>query len=60
MHFNVFILLHLHNIPARLGLARVDPWISYAFIILLAWAATRWVETPAQRAINNWWKQRRT
>jgi peptidoglycan/LPS O-acetylase OafA/YrhL len=59
MHFNVFILLHTYNIPARLGLARVDPWISYAFIILLAMAATRWVEQPAQRAIAQWWKQRR-
>jgi peptidoglycan/LPS O-acetylase OafA/YrhL len=59
MHFNVFILLHIYKIPARLGLGRVDPWISYAFIILLAMAATHWVEAPAQRAINKWWKQRR-
>jgi peptidoglycan/LPS O-acetylase OafA/YrhL len=58
MHFNVFILLHIYNIPARLGLARVDPWISYVFIILLAIAATRWVESPAQRAIMSWWKKR--
>jgi len=59
MHFNVFILLHIYNIPARLGLARVDPWISYAFIVLLAIVVTRWVEVPAQQAINRWWKQRR-
>jgi peptidoglycan/LPS O-acetylase OafA/YrhL len=56
MHFNVFILLHIYNIPARLGLARVDPWISYVFIIVLAIVATRWVEAPAQQAINRWWK----
>jgi peptidoglycan/LPS O-acetylase OafA/YrhL len=57
MHFNVFILLHLYNVPARLGVTRFDPWISYVFIILLAWAATRWVEAPAQRAINSWRKK---
>jgi peptidoglycan/LPS O-acetylase OafA/YrhL len=57
MHFNVFILLHLNNVPERLGVARFDPWISYVFIILLAMAATRWVESPAQKAIQNWWKK---
>jgi peptidoglycan/LPS O-acetylase OafA/YrhL len=60
MHFNVFILLHLHHVPERLGMAKFDPWISYVFIILLALAVTRWVEMPAQRAIAQWWKQRRT
>lgn len=59
MHFNIFIMLHLYNVPQRLGVARFDPWISYVFMILLAIAATRWVEHPAQRAIAQWWKRRR-
>jgi peptidoglycan/LPS O-acetylase OafA/YrhL len=59
MHFNVFILLQLHHVPQRLGVEKFDPWISYLFIILLAMAATRWVEQPAQRAINKFWKQKR-
>jgi peptidoglycan/LPS O-acetylase OafA/YrhL len=59
MHFNIFILLHIYNIPARLGLERVDPWISYLFIIALAMAVTRCVEAPAQKMINSWWKKRR-
>jgi hypothetical protein len=60
MHFNVFILLHLHHVSERLHIVQLDPWISYVFIILLAMAATRWVEVPAQRAIQNWWKKKRT
>jgi peptidoglycan/LPS O-acetylase OafA/YrhL len=59
MHFNVFILLHLHHVPERLGVTRFDPWISYVFIIALALAVTHWVEVPAQKAILGWWKKRR-
>jgi len=60
LHFNVFILLHVHHVPERLGVARFDPWISYAFIVLLALAVQRGVELPAQQAIGAWWKRRRS
>ena len=59
MHFNIFILLQINHVWTRLGVARFDPWISYVFIILLAIVATRWVEHPAQKIINGWWKKRR-
>jgi peptidoglycan/LPS O-acetylase OafA/YrhL len=59
LHFNVFVLLHLHHVPERLHVARFDPWISYVFVVLLALAARKWVEHPCQVAIGNWWKRRR-
>jgi peptidoglycan/LPS O-acetylase OafA/YrhL len=58
LHFNVFMLIHLHHVPERLHVARYDPWISYVFIVLLAVAVRTWVEHPCQVAIGNWWKQR--
>jgi peptidoglycan/LPS O-acetylase OafA/YrhL len=59
LHFNVFMLIHLHHLPERLHIARYDPWISYVFIVLLAVAVRTWVEHPCQVLIGNWWKQRR-
>ena len=59
LHFNVFVLLHLHHVPERLHVARFDPWISYVFIVLLALAVRRWVEHPCQLAIGGWWRRRR-
>jgi peptidoglycan/LPS O-acetylase OafA/YrhL len=59
LHFNVFVLLHLHHVPERLHVARFDPWISYIFIVLLALAVRRWVEHPCQVAIGGWWRRRR-
>jgi len=59
LHFNVFVLLHLHHVPERLHVARFDPWISYVFVVLLAIAVRKWVERPAQMAIGSWWKQQR-
>jgi peptidoglycan/LPS O-acetylase OafA/YrhL len=59
LHFNVFVLLHLHHVPERLHVARFDPWISYVFVVLLALAVQKFVEHPCQVAIGNWWKQRR-
>ncbi|HEY4357339.1 MAG TPA: acyltransferase [Acidobacteriaceae bacterium] len=58
LHFNVFVLLHLHHIPEKLHVERFDPWISYVFVVLLALAARRFIEHPAQIAIGNWWKRR--
>jgi len=59
LHFNVFVLLHLHHVPERLHVARFDPWISYVFVVLLAIAVRKYVEHPAQIAIGDWWKQKR-
>ncbi len=59
LHFNVFILLHLHQVPERLHVARFDPWISYAFIVLLAVTVSKLVESPMQHWIGNWWKRKR-
>jgi len=59
LHFNVFVLLHLHHVPERLHVQRFDPWISYVFVVLLALAVRALVEHPGQIAIQNWWKQKR-
>lgn len=59
LHFNVFQLLQWHHAAERLGVQKIDPWISYVFVVLLAMAVRRWVEHPCQQAIQGWWKQRR-
>jgi peptidoglycan/LPS O-acetylase OafA/YrhL len=59
LHFNLFLLLHQHHVPERLGVARFDPWISYVFIVLFAMAVRRWVEHPLQLIIKDWWKRRK-
>ena len=59
LHFNVTQLLQWHHVPERLHMGRLDPWISYVFVVLLAMAVRRWVEHPCQQAIQNWWKRRR-
>jgi peptidoglycan/LPS O-acetylase OafA/YrhL len=51
LHFNVFQLLHTYHVPERLHLAALDPWLSYAILIVLALAVFHFVETPARRAI---------
>jgi peptidoglycan/LPS O-acetylase OafA/YrhL len=51
LHFNVFQLLHTYHVPERLHLAALDPWLSYAILILLALAVFHFVETPARKAI---------
>ena len=59
LHFNIFQLLQWHHVMERLGVASLDPWISYVFVILLAMAVRRWVEHPCQKLIQGWWKARR-
>ena len=59
LHFNVFLLLQQHHVWGRLGAGRLDPWISYVFVVLLALAVRKWVEHPCQVAIGGWWKRRR-
>jgi peptidoglycan/LPS O-acetylase OafA/YrhL len=51
LHFNVFQLLHTYHVPERLHLVALDPWLSYAILILFALAVFHFVETPARKAI---------
>ena len=54
LHFNAWMLIHDWHLPERLGLSRLDPWISYAALIALAMAALHLVEKPAQRRLRKW------
>lgn len=54
LHFNFWNLIHDTHVLNRLGLARFDPWISYAILIGMALAALHLVEKPAQRQLRNW------
>ena len=58
LHFNLFQLLQWHHVAERLHVTKLDPWISYVFVVLVAMAVRRWVEHPCQKAIQGWWKQR--
>ncbi len=51
LHFNSFLLLHAYGIPERLHLAALDPWISYAAILFLAWMTYRYIENPSRKRI---------
>ena len=51
LHFNIFELIHIYRLPELLHLTALDPWISYLFLIALAYATVRFVEKPAQRFI---------
>jgi peptidoglycan/LPS O-acetylase OafA/YrhL len=51
LHFNVFQLIHTYRVPDRLHLAALDPWFSYAVLILASLAVYRFVENPARKAI---------
>lgn len=51
LHFNAFLLIHFYRLPERLHVTRFDPWISYAFIMLLALCVTRFFEQPARRFV---------
>jgi len=54
MHFNLWTLLHESGILPRLGLARFDPWISYAILVGLGLLALHLVEKPAQKVLRQW------
>ena len=51
LHFNIFEMIHDYHWPERLHVAALDPWISYVFIIALAYATVRLVERPMQRTL---------
>jgi peptidoglycan/LPS O-acetylase OafA/YrhL len=51
LHFNAFLLIHFYKLPERLHVAAFDPWISYAFIMLLAMIVTFKYERPARNFV---------
>lgn len=51
LHFNVLILIRKYHLAQHLHLAALDPWFSYAFVVLFSLAAFRFVENPARRII---------
>lgn len=48
LHFNTWNMLHEHHVPQHLHLEALDPWLSYALILLVAYLAYRYVERPVQ------------
>jgi peptidoglycan/LPS O-acetylase OafA/YrhL len=54
LHFNLWNLIHDSHLLDRVGLAKYDPWISYALLIGLALLALHVVEKPAQRVLRGW------
>ncbi len=53
LHFNLWNLVHASGILPALGLARFDPWISYALLIAIAILTLHLVEKPAQRWLRS-------
>ena len=51
LHFNAFLLIHFYKLPEKLHLVQYDPWISYAFIMLMALCVTRFFEKPARNFV---------
>jgi peptidoglycan/LPS O-acetylase OafA/YrhL len=60
LHFNTWIVLHDNHIPQKLHVAAFDPWISYAFILLMAYLAFILVEKPAQKYLLSRWVYKST
>jgi len=54
MHFNLWNLLHASGILPALGLARFDPWLSYAILVGLGLLTLHLVEKPAQKLLRQW------
>jgi len=57
LHFNFINMIRIYRLPERLHVAAMDPWISYAATILLAFAALHLVEEPARKAILRYGKR---
>jgi peptidoglycan/LPS O-acetylase OafA/YrhL len=53
LHFNVFQLIQMYQLPERLHVAALNPWISYLALIILSVLVYRFVENPARRALLN-------
>jgi peptidoglycan/LPS O-acetylase OafA/YrhL len=54
LHFNLWNLIHGSHVLNALGLARLDPWISYVLLIVLAVLALYFIEKPTQRLLRSW------
>ena len=54
LHFNLWNWIHDTHLPERLGVARFDPWLSYAVLLAVALAALIWWRSPAQRQLRKW------
>ena len=52
LHFNFWNLIHDTHVLNRVGLARFDPWISYAILVAMALLALHLIEKPAQRQLR--------
>lgn len=52
LHFNLWILIHKFHLWKDVGLARFDPWISYATLVLVAVLAMKFFEQPMQKYIR--------
>jgi peptidoglycan/LPS O-acetylase OafA/YrhL len=52
LHFNLWNWIHETHLPERLGVARFDPWISFAALLAVAVAAMLLVEKPSQRQLR--------
>jgi peptidoglycan/LPS O-acetylase OafA/YrhL len=53
LHFNGINLLRNFHVWERLHLASLDPWITYATALALAFAAHHLIEKPARRLLLN-------
>ncbi|QHN05499.1 acyltransferase [Granulicella sp. WH15] len=51
LHFNVFVMIHAYHLPERLHVAQWDPWISYVFLLVLAYAVMNLFEKPMRQLI---------
>jgi peptidoglycan/LPS O-acetylase OafA/YrhL len=54
LHFNPWNLIHGSHVLDALGVAWMDPWISYVLLIVLAVCALYFIEKPAQRKLREW------
>ncbi|MGA7857895.1 MAG: acyltransferase [Terracidiphilus sp.] len=54
LHFNMWNLIHDTHVLNKLGLAGLDPWISYVLLVLMALLALHFIEKPAQRQLRKW------
>ncbi len=54
LHFNFWNLIHDTHVLERLGIAALDPWLSYVILIGLGLFALHFIEKPAQRVLRRW------
>lgn len=53
LHFNLWNLIHDSHVLDQLGVAKYDPWISYALLIGMSLLALHFVEKPVQRWLRD-------